>query len=149
MDLTNTDTDAIEQACLGLTGRRGARAFLVQALYQWQVAETELSELLRQFAAHKEYAKVDSKYFTDCLPKLMMQAEALSELLTPHADRSVQALDAIERAILWLGAFEMQPEVDVPPKVAVNEAVELAKLFAGEDSYKYINAMLEKLLRQV
>jgi N utilization substance protein B len=75
--------------------------------------------------------------------------KTLDELLTPYLDRRVEELSQVEKAILRLGAFELKERQDVPYRVVINEGIELAKVFGAEDSFKYVNGVLDKLARQL
>ena len=89
------------------------------------------------------------KTYWDHVPHVCLEIPThLAALLTtphPPLDRAVDALDPVERALLYLGTYELAYRVDVPYKVVINEAVELAKVFGATDSYKYVNGVLDKL----
>jgi N utilization substance protein B len=127
------------------TGRHGARRLLVQALYQQQLAGHEFAELANQFAATPGYAQVDGDYFRDLLRQILAAVADLDELIAGSADRPVAQLDPVERGILRLGAAELRFRPDVPARVAINEAVQLAREFGAQDSYRYVNAVLDRV----
>ena len=62
-----------------------------------------------------------------------------------YLDRTLDELDPIEKAILRLAVYELQFEADVPYKVVINEAIEVAKVFGADESHKYINGVLDKI----
>ena len=76
-------------------------------------------------------------------------AAALETSLTPHLDRKLAVLSPIEYAVLLIGAYEAAHCPDVPYRVVINEAVELAKSYGGTDGHKYVNGVLDKLLPAV
>lgn len=129
--------------------RRGlARRLTVQALYQWLVNETMPEAMIKQFREQPEgLGRADAEYFTGLLNGVVDQAPVLTVALVPYLDRPLNQLDPVEHAILLLGAFELQHRPEVPWKVAVNEAVNLAKVFGAEDGYKFVNGVLDKLAR--
>ena len=131
------------------SARRKARRFTLQALYQWQLAGAAVSDIEAQFLANQDFAKVDREYFHDLLHGVLGQVKTLDELLTPYLDRRVEELSQVEKAILRLGAFELKERQDVPYRVVINEGIEMAKLFGAEDSFKYVNGVLDKLARQL
>ena len=131
------------------SARRKARRFTLQALYQWQLAGAAVSDIEAQFLANQDFAKVDREYFHDLLHGALGQVKTLDELLTPYLDRRVEELSQVEKAILRLGAFELKERQDVPYRVVINEGFELAKVFGAEDSFKYVNGVLDKLARQL
>lgn len=131
------------------SARRKARRFTMQALYQWQLAGAAVSDIEAQFLANQDFAKADREYFHDLLHGVPAQVKDLDELLTPFLDRRVEELSQIEKAILRLGAFELKERLDVPYRVVINEGIELAKVFGADDSFKYVNGVLDKLARKL
>jgi N utilization substance protein B len=117
---------------------------LLQALYQNQLAGHDLAALIEQFSESKEFSGVDSDYFRAVLHEIMTGKDLLDEHIVRAADRPLEQLDPIERCILWIGVVELKSHADIPPKVVINEAVELAKEFGALDSYRYVNAILDK-----
>jgi len=128
---------------MALTGRRGARRLLVQALYQYQVGGHERGELVRQFRERPEFSQVDSEYFSLLLAEALTHSEALDELIAEFADRPPAQLDPVERSVLWAGLAELRSQAAVPTGVIINEAVELARSFGAQDSHRYIHAILD------
>lgn len=124
--------------------RRGARDLLVKALYQWQLAETSETELREQFAAMPEFDRIDQSYFADVLGLVMAGAVDLDAIIAAHANRDATQQDAVGRAILLIALAELKRRLDVPTKVVINEAVELAKRYGPVDSHRFVNAVLDK-----
>lgn len=130
---------------MAATGRHGARRLLVQALYQAQVGGHEYHELLNQFAGDAGFEKIDGEYFRDLLKDILAARDTLDAAIGSRADRPVTQLDPVEHGILWLGAAELRLRPDVPPRVAIDEAVRLAREFGAQDSWRYVNAVLDQL----
>jgi N utilization substance protein B len=130
---------------MAVTGRRGARRLLVQALYQRQVGGHTRAELEAQFGAREEFAAVDGAYFRELLAEVLSDTDGLDALLAAEGDRPSSQLDPVERGILWLGSAELRARPEVPVRVVINEAVELAKEFGAQDSHRYVNAVLDRL----
>jgi N utilization substance protein B len=130
---------------MAATGRHGARRLLVQALYQAQVGGHGYHELLNQFAGDPGFGKIDGEYFRELLTNILAAREALDAAIGARADRPVAQLDPVEHGILWLGAAELRLRPDVPPRVAIDEAVRLAREFGAQDSWRYVNAVLDQL----
>jgi N utilization substance protein B len=126
-------------------GRHGARRLRVQALYQKQVGGHDDATLRLQFCDSDEFAEIDGEFFRAVLDDVLQGWEVLDQKIDALADRPIAQLDPIERAVLWIGCAELRSHPDVPAKVAINEAVELAKEFGSEDSFRYINAILDKV----
>ena len=117
---------------------------IVQALYQWQIAAGETLDIIKQFREENS-GKIDWEYFEEIFSGVPIEAAALDAQLAPLLDRELKSLDPIERALLYLGSYELAHRLDVPYRVVINEAVELAKVFGATDSHKYINGVLDKL----
>src|SRR5699024_11474088 len=96
-----------------------------------------------------DMTKVDRRYFHALLHGVPAQVGGLDEALRPFLDRPVQELSQVEKAILRMGAFELKERIDVPYRVVINEGIELAKVFGAEDSFKYVNGVLDKLARRL
>ena len=124
--------------------RQRARELLIKALYQWQIAENNQPELLGQFADMDEFERADQGYFEELLGAVMGDVESLDEQIVQYADRDIRQIDAVSRAVLWLGLAELRHRDDVPTKVIINEAVELAKRFAPTDCFRFVNAVLDR-----
>jgi N utilization substance protein B len=93
--------------------------------------------------------RADQKFFKALLGPVLEQRESLGQALQPFLDRPIDQLSPIERAILWLGAFELTACAETPLPVIINEAVELAKRFGGTDGHRYVNGVLDHLAAQV
>jgi len=128
--------------------RRKARRFAVQALYQWQLAGADLTQIEAEFRADNDMSKVDMEYFHDILHGVPREKTLLDEKVKPLLDRRMDEMTPVELAIVRLGAFEMVRRIDVPYKVVINEAVELAKTFGATDGHKFINGVLDKLAQR-
>jgi N utilization substance protein B len=127
-----------------LAQRRKARSLIVQALYQWHVAKSEPLDIEIQF--HEQNGgKIDWEYFSEVFLEIPKQQNTLDETISPLLDRKLEALDPVERAVLYLGTFELANRIDIPYRVVINECVELAKTFGATDGHKYINGVLDKL----
>lgn len=127
------------------SGRRLAREFALQALYQWQLAGQSVSFIEKQFSEAEGFDKADKAFFTSLLKSSIQHAEATREALVPHIDRPWEELSPIERGVLLLSGHELLASPDVPYRVVINEAIELAKSYGGTDGHKYVNGVLDKL----
>lgn len=129
--------------------RSKARRFAVQAVYQAQLTDDPLSVVERQFREDHDMKRVDTEYLHDSLQGISSGEPELIELLAPHLGREVDELTHVERAILLLGAWELNARIDIPYRVVIDEAIELAQLFGASESYRFVNAALDQLARQV
>nr|WP_250658864.1 transcription antitermination factor NusB [Alkalimarinus coralli] len=130
---------------MGIAQRRKSRSLALQALYQWQLSGSDVSQIEAEFSVDNDMSKVDVSYFRELLRGIPKNLSDLNRQVEPFLDRPVQEVDPIEMILLRMGAYEMQYRVDVPYRVVINEAVELAKKFGGTDGHKYINSVLDKL----
>ena len=133
-----------------IRGRIKARQNAVQALYQWFITNKNVDEVIAEFENDKhKLAKTDINYFKSLLRGTITNHQKLDLRIINLLDRSVDELDTIERAILHIGCYELEYHDDIPWRAAVNESVELAKIFGAENSYKYINGILDKVAKEL
>lgn len=128
--------------------RRKARHYGMQALYQWQMTKYPVNEIELQFLADYDFSKVDVEYFHDIIHHVPANLEELEQAFIPYLDRDIEELDPIELALLRLGSYELVKRIDIPYKVAINEAIALAKKFGATDGHKYINGVLDHLAQK-
>nr|VFJ52582.1 MAG: NusB antitermination factor [Candidatus Kentron sp. FW]VFJ60756.1 MAG: NusB antitermination factor [Candidatus Kentron sp. FW] len=127
-------------------GRRTeARRAALQALYQWQIVNQNIDTIAIAFPDQWQFLPLDGDYLRELVREIPRCIEQLDARLTPVIDRPTSQINPIERAILWIGVYELTFRPDVPPRVAVNEAIELAKAFGAAQSHKYINGVLDKV----
>jgi len=127
--------------------RSAARRLLVQALYQRQMGAQPWQELHRQFSADPTFVRADPEFFGLALTAVCDESAQLDEELRHHSDIDPGRLDPVEHAILYLGLWELMARPDIPYRVVINEAVELAKRFGATDGHRYVNAVLDKASR--
>lgn len=132
------------------TGARSrARELIVQTLYQRQITGHDVVELLRQFHDRPDYERVDKSYYDEVLKAICATTDSIEEGIDTVADRPLSQLDPVERSILMLGYYELKSMPDVPYKVVINESVNLAKRFGAIDGHKYVNALLDRLAKDL
>ncbi|MXX06303.1 MAG: transcription antitermination factor NusB [Gammaproteobacteria bacterium] len=122
--------------------RNRARRLALQALYQWIMSENDPREIAKQLREDAG-GRIDLDYFDQLFPAISESRSELQQHLEPVLDG--RRLDPVEQAVIWLGTFELAGQSDVPYRVVIDESVELAKVFGATDSYKYVNAVLDKL----
>lgn len=130
-----------------LSPRRRARECAVQTLYSWAISKNAPEEIELNFIVDQddEMKGVDMPYFRKLFRQTVNNVEAVDSTMAPYLDRNTAELDPIECAILRLAVYELKFELDVPYKVVINEAIEVAKVFGAEESHKYINGVLDKI----
>lgn len=125
--------------------RRRSREFALQGIYQWQLSRTDAATIARQLSEARGFDKLDAAYFSALLEGAIRHADELEQEITPCLVRSFAGLSPIERGILLLAGYELVHRPDVPYRVVINEAVELAKAYGGTDGHKFVNGVLDKL----
>lgn len=125
--------------------RRRSRELATQGLYQWLLTGANAEEIEAQLRTSQGYGKADHEHLKVLLHGVIREADALSATLAPCLDRPAGQLSPVERAVLLVATFELAHHVDIPYRVVINEAVELAKTFGGQDGYKYVNGVLDRL----
>lgn len=128
--------------------RHKARHYAMQALYQWHMAGASITQIEVEFRADNDMSNVDGEYFSELLHRIPNMLGELDAFFEEHLDRGKDDLGAVELALLRIGSYELAERVDIPYKVVINEAVNLAKKFGATDSFKYINGLLDKVARQ-
>ena len=123
--------------------RHKAREAAVQALYQWQLTQEAPEAIEDHFMLDHEMSEVDVEYFDYLVREVPLHVHELDDHLIPHLDRPIDDVDPVERAILRIGAYELEFHPEVPYKVVLNEAVELSKTFGAEHGHKFVNAVLD------
>ncbi len=125
--------------------RKRARKLVLQALYQWYVGKDDVSKIEAEFRTDNDFAKLDGRYFSEVLSGVAGDLNDLDQCIAVYLDRDISDVDPIELSLLRMGAYELKHRIDVPYRVVINEAVDLAKQFGGTDGHKYINGILDKL----
>jgi N utilization substance protein B len=124
------------------TARRQAREIALQALYAWQLSG---DDPLAQARTLEGFEKTDARFVENVLRGVLGRADELRALIAPYLSREFGRLSPIERAILYIGTYELASHPETPFKVVLNEAVELGKSFGATDGYRFVNGVLEKI----
>lgn len=128
--------------------RAAARRNAVQALYQWEMNRQPVDRIIGEFFNERsEMQKADPTYFSEVVLGVATHRDELADQLAPHLARPFDQLDPVERAVLLLSMYELLYRLEVPWRVVVNEAIELAKIFGAEQSHKFINGVLDAAAR--
>lgn len=131
-----------------ITKRYNSRKLALQALYAWTFTGNDLNRIEAYFLTNPDIIKTlkntDISHFKALFHGIPAKIDELDEMLLPHIDRPIGDIDVIELLLLRMGVYELY-ENHIPKKVVINEMVELAKRFGGEDGYKYLNGILDKL----
>lgn len=130
--------------------RRKARHYGMQALYQWSMTGASASTIEAEFRTDNDMTYVDTDYLHELISEITKIATSLDEAYQSYLQgRDIEELDPITKALLRLGSYELLHRIDIPYKVAINESVALGKKFGANESYKFINGVLDQLAAKV
>jgi N utilization substance protein B len=132
-------TDGIDPSA-----RSRARRRALQAVYAWQLSGSTMGKVLEQFRDEQDMDIADLEYFEDLLRGLEAHLGQVDAALEPFVDRPLEQVDPIERGVLRLAVYELLHRLDVPYRVVINEAIEIAKRFGSEHGHTYINGVLDR-----
>ena len=127
--------------------RTVARKLALQALYRWQLNACEWQDLVQEFASDADMPRADGEYFQALIAAITRSHDELDAALAPLLDRSPAQLDPVEHALLLIGSYELQHRPEVPFRVVINEAVNLARRFGATDGHKFVNGVLDRAAR--
>jgi len=147
--MTTAADNAAQARANARSARRRAREFALQGVYAWLVRGDQGTQDAGEIDAHlrdaEDFSEADAQWFKTLLHGVLREAPTLRERFMPFVDRPLAELSPVEHGILLIGSYELLHHVEVPYKVAINEAVELAKSFGGTDGFKFVNGVLDKL----
>ena len=129
--------------------RHRARGMIIQALYEKDISNNENQQIIAGFLIDNPTLKFDRSYFQTSFITISASLSELDILYGKYLDRAFSALDPVSKAILRLGSFELKHQLEIPHKVVINEAIELAKNYGAKDSHKFINGILDKLAKEI
>jgi N utilization substance protein B len=127
------------------TPRHRAREFALQGIYQWLLNHEDVALIDAHIRQAHGFDKADSGHFNALLHNTIAQVDELRAAVAPLIDRPIEQLSPVEHAALLIGTCELKNHIEIPYRVVINEAVELAKSFGGVDGHKYVNGVLDKL----
>lgn len=134
---------------MAVSSRHLARQAAVQALYQWDLTEQAPETILEHFIREHDTSDMDEEYFQLLVREVPLFHRELEAHIVPMLDRELDDVDPVERAILRIGAYELEYRSDIPRNAVINESVELAKTFGAELSYKFVNGVLDKVAAEL
>ena len=125
--------------------RRKSRELVLKAVYRGMINASELKQIISDAQEDPEYIKADEAYFKNLLTGVTSKINELDAQISVFIDRKIEELSPVEHAILRISSFELMFDLSIPYRVAINEGVELAKIYGGADGHKYINGVLDKV----
>lgn len=130
-------------------GRKKARRYAMQALYGWDLSQNSLSEVENHVLLEHAEEDFDRDYLQVLLHEVPEQLNDIESLMSPYLSRKIEELGIIELTILRISVYELKSRLDIPYRVVINEALELAKTFASPDSHKFVNGVLDKIAKRL
>ena len=124
--------------------RHMARRSVVQALYQWELTGQLSAGIEDSFLDDWGLKGVDQEYFKQLVRGILKYTTELDRLLEKCLDRDLASVDPIERTVLRIGTYELQFRPEIPVRVVLNEAIELARVFGAEEGYRFVNGVLDR-----
>ncbi|CAG9934196.1 transcription antitermination factor NusB [Candidatus Nitrotoga arctica] len=140
---------ATKAKALPKSSRRRSRELALQGIYQWRLTNDDQEQIEKQIRAEKGMGRYDAEFFSKLLRGVLTQHTELETVVAMHLDRTLDELSPVEFSVLLIGAYELIYHPEIPYRVVINEAVELAKTFGGTDGHKFVNGVLDKVTAQV
>lgn len=137
------------RAARGNSARVLARKLALQALYRWQLNRCAWQDLMSEFDLAEEAPRADRGHFQALVREICGNAEQLDEQLSAWCDRPAAELDPVEHAVLYIGLQELKAHPEVPFRVAISEAVALARRFGATNGHNFVNAVMDKAAREL
>ena len=122
-----------------------ARRRAVQALYQGEIMDQSVNEIKLNFLEDSKQAEVDYAYFYHLLEEVSNHRDSIDARLAGCLDRDLAMVDPVERAVLRLGAYELEYQTDTPMSVVLDESIEMSRIFGAEEAYRFVNGVLDRL----
>lgn len=129
----------------GRNTRRRAREFAVQGLYEWLISASDAGVIEAGLQASPGFDRCDKAHLASLLHGSIREVSHLTEKFGKHLDRPIEQVSPVERAVLMVGTYEMLHHPEVPYRVVINEAVDLAKVFGGPEGHRFINGIMDKV----
>lgn len=129
--------------------RGKSRRFAMQAIYQWQMTGDSITGIKQEFFEENNFSAIDAEYFSELVSGVASSISELDPFLEKNMSRGVESVDPVERSILRIAVYEFIHRFDVPYRVVLNEAVNIAKEYCAENSHGFVNAVLDKVAKEV
>jgi N utilization substance protein B len=134
---------------ISFSARRNARAYALQAMYQWQLTGTTIEEIQAEFLKYHIEKKVDLDYFKELINGVINFQQEIDQEMQPFLGRPLLEIDPIELGVLRIAIYELLKRPDVPYRVIINEALELTKKFGSVEGHKFVNGVLDRVAKKI
>ncbi|MER2492067.1 transcription antitermination factor NusB [Catenovulum sediminis] len=129
--------------------RRRARELATQSVYAWQASENRVDTIIDGTLEEVDNKSFDVNFYRQLVQGTVKNAKALDAAYSDYLDRNLEELDMVERAVLRVATYELTHCLEVPYRVVINEAIEIAKTFAADESHRFINGVLDKAVKKI
>lgn len=146
--MSNQNPPTQENSPLNPVARHNARRYALQAMYQWQLADTSITDIENEFLHYRIDKKMDLPYFKELIHGVPKHQQEIDKEMQPFVDRAMHDIDPVELAVLRLAIYELIKRPDVPYRVIINEALELTKKFGSIDGHKFVNGVLDRVAKK-
>lgn len=138
----------VENSPMTPATRRNSRRYALQAMYQWQIAGTGMDIIEAEFLKYHVDKKFDLAYFKELIHGILECQTEIDGEMRAFLSRPFSEIDPVELSILRLATYELLKRPDVPYRVIINEALELAKTFGSVEGYKFVNGILDRVAKK-
>jgi len=128
--------------------RHLARRAAVQAIYQWDVTQGAADDIESNFIPSNAAERMDVEYFQQLIAAIPANIETIDDALAVGLDRPLDEIDPVERAVLRVAVWELNSDQTVPWRVVIDEAIKLAQLFGSENSFRFVNGVLDRVAQK-
>jgi len=146
--MPNEQNQSPPENTINRAARHNARRYALQAMYQWQLAETALIDLEQEFLRYHIDKPLDLDYFKELIYGIPRSQIELDNEIRPYISRPFNEIDPVELAVLRMAIYELLKRPDVPYRVIINEALELTKKFGSVEGHKFVNGILDRVARK-
>ncbi len=129
--------------------RRLARKLVVQGIYQWLIAKSQVNEIESFISDQGSYIDCDNEYFKDCLNGTINNAVSLRKNFIPFLNDSLERVSPVEHAVLLLATYELKFRPELPFQIILNEAVEIDKILGSNDGHKMVNGVMNSVVNDI
>ena len=127
-----------------INNRRKSRELVMKSVYRGLVNQIDITQIKKDIQDDPDFIRADQDLYEEILSGVFKNIDSLKQEIESYIDRSYEELSPIELSIIYFSLYELKYSMSVPYKVVINEAVEIAKTYGGEDGYKYINGILNQ-----
>ena len=132
-----------------INNRRKSRELVMKSVYRGLVNQIDITQIKKDIQDDPDFIRADQDLYEEILSGVFKNIDSLKQEIESYIDRSYEELSPIELSIIYFSLYELKYSMSVPYKVVINEAVEIAKTYGGEDGYKYINGILNQAAKAI